>query len=64
MSGDKVPLTLGLPGPKGMQSGQLPLNTSAMIAAAQRSRAEVKAVLEKTLKRLTAHDFHSVRDGI
>src|SRR5437016_865269 len=36
---DKVPLTLALPGPVGMQSGQLPLNTAAMIAATQQSRA-------------------------
>ena len=54
---DKVPLTLALPGPVGMQSGQLPLNTTAMIAATQGSRADVKGVLEKTLKRLQDHTF-------
>ena len=50
-------VSLGLPGPHGKQSAQLPLNTKPMMEAAQRSRAEVRLLLEKILKRLSGHDF-------
>ena len=50
-------LYLGLPGPKGKQSATLPLNTKEVMEAARRSRTEVRLVLEKVLKRLTAHNF-------
>ncbi|MBV9548277.1 MAG: hypothetical protein JO256_01230 [Alphaproteobacteria bacterium] len=52
-----VPLYLGLPGPKGMQAAMLPLNGAEMDAAARASRGAVKEILERTLKRLTAHRF-------
>ena len=52
-----VPLLLGLPGPKGMQAAMLPLNGAEMEAAARTARGAVKDVLERTLKRLTAHSF-------
>lgn len=52
-----IMVSLGYPGPEGKQSAQLPLNTKIMVEATRRSRAEVKAVLEATLKRLAAHDF-------
>jgi len=50
-------VSLGLPGPHGKQSAQLPLNTTAMKEASQRSRADVKLLLEKILKRLSGHEF-------
>ena len=53
----RVPLFLGLPGPRGMQAAMLLLNGAEMDAAAARSRAAVKDILERTLKRLMAHDF-------
>jgi hypothetical protein len=52
-----IALSLGLPGPKGMQAARLPLNTKEIYDASRRSRAETKAVLEKILKRLSAHQF-------
>jgi hypothetical protein len=54
---NNIPMSMGLPGPNGKQCAQLPLNTKAMVEATRRSRAEVKAVLEKTLKRLQEHSF-------
>ena len=53
----RVPLYLGLPGPRGTQAAMLPLNGAEMQAAAMRSRAAVKELLERTLKRLSAHRF-------
>jgi hypothetical protein len=53
----RVPLLLGLPGPKGMQAAMLPLNNAEMGAAASHSRGAVKEILERTLKRLTGHAF-------
>jgi hypothetical protein len=52
-----IPLYLGLPGPKGKQAAKLPLNTREVMEATRRSRAEVRTVLEKTLRRLVEHDF-------
>ncbi len=52
-----VPLQLGITGPPGHQGAALPLNTSEMFEAAGVSRAKVKELLEKELKRLSAHDF-------
>jgi len=52
-----VPLFLGLPGPRGMQAAMLPLNNAPMQAAAAQARGAVKDILERTLKRLSAHDF-------
>src|ERR1700744_2653521 len=52
-----VPLSLGIPGPKGRQGASLLLNTEAMLAAAGISRAKVKEQLEKELKLLSAYDF-------
>lgn len=52
-----VPLHLGIPGPKGFQGASLPLNTAEMYTAAGISRARVKDLLEKELRRLTAHTF-------
>lgn len=52
-----VPLYLGLPGPPGHKGGFLPLATRQMAQAAQASRSRVKELLEKELKRLTAHTF-------
>jgi hypothetical protein len=52
-----VPLHLGLPGPDGFQGASLPITTRQMAEAAATSRAVVKALLEKELKRLTAHEF-------
>jgi hypothetical protein len=46
-----------VPGPKGKQAARLPLNTEEIKAATTRSRADVKAVLEKILKRLQGHAF-------
>ena len=57
VAANNVMLWLSLPGPHGKQSAQLPLNTKAMLEATSGSRADVKAVLEMTLKRLAAHDF-------
>jgi hypothetical protein len=52
-----VPLHLGIPGPRGFQGASVTLNTRQMLAAAQASRAQVKDLLEKDLKRLQAHAF-------
>ena len=52
-----VPLSLGIPGPKGHQGASVLLNTREMLKAARHSRAEVKALLEQDLKRLSAYDF-------
>lgn len=52
-----APLVLGIPGPKGHQGASLLLNTKEMHQAALHSRARVKELLEKELKRLSAHDF-------
>lgn len=54
---DGIPLFLALPGPKGMQAAMLLLNGPEMDAAATRARAAVKDLLERALKRLSAHDF-------
>jgi hypothetical protein len=53
----RIPLFLQLPGPAGMQAGMLLLNGPELDAAGNRSRAAVKDLLERTLKRLSAHDF-------
>lgn len=50
-------VSLGLPGPHGKQSAQLPLNTKPMMEATRRSRTEVRLLLEKILKRLSGHEF-------
>jgi hypothetical protein len=52
-----IPLELGIPGPKGRQGASLLLNTREMLEAANLSRARVKDLLEKELKRLAAYDF-------
>jgi hypothetical protein len=52
-----VPLSLGILGPTGYQGASLLLNTREMLAAARHSRAQVKDLLEKELKRLRAYDF-------
>lgn len=54
---ESVPLVLGIPGPKGHQGASLLLNTKEMHQAALQSRARVKELLEKELKRLWAYDF-------
>ncbi len=54
-----IALSLGLPGPRGMQAARLPLNTKEVHDASCISRAETKAVLERILKRLAAHQFIS-----
>src|SRR6202042_1591780 len=54
---NNVALYLGLPGPVGKQAARLPLNTKEIMAAATRSRTEVKLLLEKILKRLQAHTY-------
>lgn len=51
------PLFLSLPGPKGKQCAQLPLNTRDIYEAARRSRSDTRLEVEKILKRLAAHDF-------
>ena len=55
--GNNVPLFLSLPGPKGKQCAQLPLNTRDVYEASRRSRSDTRLALEKILKRLAAHDF-------
>jgi hypothetical protein len=55
----KIALSLGLPGPKGMQAARFSLNTKEVYDASRRSRAETKVVLEKILKQLTAHHYIS-----
>jgi hypothetical protein len=55
--GGRVPLHLGIPGPTGFKGASLPLNTRQMFEAANTSRAQVKDLLEKELKRLKAHAF-------
>ena len=52
-----VPLQLGIPGPQGHQGAALLLNTKEMLQAARTSRAQVKDLLEKELKRLKGYDF-------
>jgi hypothetical protein len=52
-----VPLVLGIPGPKGHQGASLLLNTREMLAAVRQSRAQIKELLEKELRRLRAYDF-------
>jgi hypothetical protein len=52
-----IMVSLGLMGPVGKQSAQILLNNNTMLAASRSSRAEVKALLEKILKRLSAHTF-------
>ena len=54
---NNVAIYLGVPGPKGKQAARLPLNTNEIMAAATRSRAELKTALEKILKRLQGHAF-------
>jgi hypothetical protein len=54
---NNMPLSLGLPGPKGKQSAKMSLNTREMFDASRRSRSDTRLVLENTLKRLSAHDF-------
>jgi hypothetical protein len=56
-----VPLHLGMPGPKGFQGASVPLNTQQMFEAAHISRARVKEILEKELKRLTSFRFEPRR---
>jgi hypothetical protein len=53
---NNVALFMGVPGPKGMQSVRLPLNTRELLDATTQSRAHVKAVLENMLKRLAAYE--------
>jgi len=50
-------LYLGIPGPPGFKGASLPLTTRQMAEAAATSRARVKELLEKELKRLTAYAF-------
>ena len=52
-----VPLHLGIPGPRGFKGASLPLNTRQMFEAVGISRDRTKDILEKELKRLTAHSF-------
>jgi hypothetical protein len=52
-----IALSLGLPGPEGMQAARLSLNTKEVQDASRISRAETRLVLEKILKRLTSHQF-------
>ena len=52
-----LPLLLGIFGPKGHQGASLLLNTRQMHVAAGVSRAQVKELLEKELKRLSVYDF-------
>lgn len=53
--GNKIAVTLMLPGAKGMQSPRLSLNNPLMMEAAARSHAEVGEVLEGLVQRLLAH---------
>jgi hypothetical protein len=53
----KIAIFLGIPGPKGKQAATLLLNTKEMFEAAGHSRAEVREILEKILRRLAAHNF-------
>lgn len=53
----RVPLFLTLPGPMGTQAAMILLNNAEMERAAAQARAAVKDVLERMLKRLSAHDF-------
>ena len=48
---------LSLPGPPGKNAAALPLNTPEMRAAIGQSRTHVRLVLERTLQRLSAHEF-------
>ena len=52
-----MPLSLGVPGPRGHQGAALPLNTREMLEAARTSRSRVKDLLENELKRLRTYDF-------
>jgi hypothetical protein len=49
---NNIPLFLSLPGPRGRHCSRLILNTKEYFAAAQRSRADARAELELTLRRL------------
>ena len=53
----RVPLYLGIPGPPGFKGAEVPLTTRQMAEAAAISRAKVKELVEKDLKRLQAHAF-------
>ena len=50
-----IAVYLNIPGPKGRQSARLPVNNQLNLGS--HTRTEVRAVLEKILKRLTAHNF-------
>jgi hypothetical protein len=52
-----IPLSLGIPGPRGHQGASLILNTHDMLAAANQTRARVKNILEQELKLLSSYDF-------
>lgn len=54
-------LHLGIPGPPGFMGASLPLSTRQMAEAAVTSRARVKDLLEKELKRLAGHSFEPRR---
>ena len=55
----RIPLFLQVPGPVGMKAAMLLLNGPEMDAAAAKARAAVKDVLERALKRLSAHEYVS-----
>jgi hypothetical protein len=55
--GGRVQLYLSIPGPLGFKGAEVLLTTRQMFEAANTSRAAVKELLEKELKRLKAHDF-------
>jgi hypothetical protein len=50
-----LPLNLALPGPAGFQGGAVSLCTREIIAAARRSRFELRVALENVLDRLQSH---------
>jgi hypothetical protein len=52
-----VPLSLAIPGPPGFKGAAVTLTTRQMFDAAQLSRARVKELIEKDLKRLQTHPF-------
>lgn len=53
----RVPLYLGIPGPRGYQGASLSLNTRQMNDAAHLSAGRVKDLLERELKRLSTYKF-------
>jgi hypothetical protein len=55
--GGHIPLYLAIPGPPGFKGAEVPLTTRQMADAAATSRARVKELVEKELKRLKAHVF-------